>query len=151
MQEFESRLLGTDHDFIGGLFGLLLSQQTSLLNTAVQHVSSEAQAAVSSLYFEQYQWVAILDGKTTQICIDRDGNVYVYGEGPLPPAHWNCRSKAVPVVSGSHLHNVPTSYAAWLLTQPQSFVNDASTTKPLTLTEFQGKVKYILGDAPDAS
>lgn len=167
-QQAEFALLGKGDDFAGGLFGTLLNQHTALLATIVQHISSEAQGAVDSVYFEQYQWVAVMDGKTTVICISRNGVVYVYGEGPLPPAHYFCRSKAVPVASGTHLHAIPDSYFDWLLTQPSWFLDDImgheraaqllagdltaanfaqiSTTKPLTLSEFQGKVKYILGD-----
>jgi SPP1 gp7 family putative phage head morphogenesis protein len=165
--DFEKTLLGTGDDFTGGLFGSYLLRMQSLLNTVTQHVSSEDQAAVDSVYFEQYQWVAILDNRTTIICRDRNGVVYVYGEGPLPPAHWNCRSKAVPVASGSVLHDIPETYFDWLVTQPSWFLEDVlgheqankliegeslpgsfaaiSTIKPLTLDEFQGKVKYILG------
>lgn len=38
------------------------------------------------------QWVSTLDLRTTMICMDRDGNVYPYNQGPRPPAHYNCRS-----------------------------------------------------------
>lgn len=168
IQQQQNALLGKGNDFAGGLFGTLLNQHTALLTTIVQHVSTEVQSAVDSIYFEQYQWVAVLDGRTTQICIDRNGVVYIYGEGPLPPAHYFCRSKAVPVASGTHLHAIPDSYYDWLRSQPSWFLSDImgheratqllagelpagnfaqiSTLRPLTLSEFQGKVKYILGD-----
>ena len=171
--DFQDALFGKGPNYTGSLFGTLLNQNTALIATVLQHISSEVQAAVSSLYFEQYQYVAILDNKTTIICRSRDGNVYIYGEGPLPPAHYNCRSKAVPIASGTHLHAIPETYFDWLKTQPDWFLVDVlggtrakqlqagelpgstftsiSTIKPLTLEEFQGKVKYMLGEVSDAT
>lgn len=167
VDQLQDELLGKNIDFTGGVFNTFLLQYRALLATVVQHVSTEAQSAVASVYLEQYQWVAIMDNKTTIICQSRNGVVYVYGVGPLPPAHWFCRSKAVGVASDTHLHDIPDTYYDWLLTQPEPFLSDIlgesrakallagdlspdsfaiSLTKPLTLTEFQGKVKYILGD-----
>ena len=160
MDQLSAAMFGNDSSFSGGLFGTLLNQSNAIIGVAVQHVSSEAQAAVTSLYFERYQYVAILDSHTTVICQTLNGNIYVYGAGPLPPVHYGCRSKDVPVSSDQHTHDASITYSSWIVTQPAAFLADAfldyktstsvSTTKPLTLTQFQGKLKYILGDSPDA-
>lgn len=163
-QQLADSILGTDDNYSGGLLKLFSDRHTALVATILQHVTSEVQGAVASIYFEQYQWVAIMDNRTTPICIARNGVVYVFGEGPFPPAHWFCRSKIVPVQSGTKLHDIPKTFADWLVTQPDWVLNDMlgtnlisgsisatsfsniRTVKPLTLTEFQGKVKYILGE-----
>ncbi len=49
---------------------------------------------------EGVQFVAVLDGNTTPICIRWDGTVWPVNSGEIqrPPLHWNCRSTLVPVV-----------------------------------------------------
>jgi SPP1 gp7 family putative phage head morphogenesis protein len=46
-----------------------------------------------------YEYVAILDERTTEICRSRDGRKFPKDqiEGNLPPAHFQCRSTVVPV------------------------------------------------------
>jgi len=162
--QLQEALLGVGDDYKGGLFKTLGDKYTTLLATGLQHISSEVQSAVSSIYYERYQWVSVMDAVTTAICIARNGVVYVFGEGPLPPALWNCRAKIVPVANDTTLHDIPKSFVDWLVTQPDYILSDMfgseakaasitatdfsniRTVKPLTLTEFQGKVKYILGD-----
>lgn len=47
---------------------------------------------------QQYQWVSTMDSRTSDICQNLHGRVFAIGQGPLPPAHINCRSTIVPVV-----------------------------------------------------
>jgi len=162
--QLQDAILGTDDSYSGGLFKTLGDRYTTLLATGLQHISSEVQGAVSSIYYERYQWVSVMDAVTTAICVARNGVVYIFGEGPFPPALWNCRAKIVPVANGTTLHDIPKTFIDWLVTQPDYILSDMlgtelkdasitatdfrniRTVKPLTLTEFQGKVKYILGD-----
>jgi SPP1 gp7 family putative phage head morphogenesis protein len=152
--------------FRDGLFSTFSNQNDSIIGTALQHVSSIAQASVASALYGSYQWVAILDSRTTEICRSRNGNVYIYGQGPLPPAHWNCRSKAVSLTQGNELHEIPRTYFDWLRTQPEAVlanmlgagvaakilagnksVQDISISDvviPLTVTQFVGKISSIL-------
>ena len=48
-----------------------------------------------------YQFSAIIDSRTTEICSSLDKKVFEVGDGNInlivPPLHWNCRSIAVPV------------------------------------------------------
>ena len=48
--------------------------------------------------YEIYQ--AVLDGRTSLICAGLDGEKFKVGEGPIPPAHDNCRSIRIPVIDG---------------------------------------------------
>ena len=43
---------------------------------------------------------AILDGRTTNYCMDIDGNIYPKGEGPRPTFHPRCRTIGIPLIVG---------------------------------------------------
>jgi len=148
-----------------GMFNTFNNQNNAIIATILQQVSTQVHSTVASVFFENYQWVAILDSKTTLICRSRNGNVYVYGKGPLPPAHYFCRSKDVPLAEGDELHDLPDNFFEWLVTQPEEVlanmlgqataakivsrsnsVKDISITDsviPLTLTQFSSKINFI--------
>jgi SPP1 gp7 family putative phage head morphogenesis protein len=135
----------------------------AVVNTLLQHASSIVHAATFSAFFTSYEWVSVIDNKTTAICLSRDGKEYRYGDGPLPPAHIGCRSKTVPVVGKQ---TAPDSYFSWLKTQPLSFLIDilgaerAQALKagklkakdfasfqeatPIPIEKFSGKLQMIL-------
>lgn len=145
-----------------GLVHKLRQQGASTLHTLVQHVSSRVQAGVASLFFKFYEWVSVIDSGTTDICRSRDASVYAYGKGPLPPAHYRCRSKAIPLAQGKKSVGVPNNFYDWLNTQPVAVQNDligrtmagkirTGRVKPtkytpkgaLTLSQFAGKVSMM--------
>lgn len=163
------KIVGTSSKaFTDGLFATFANQQDALVSTIIQHISSTQQAAIGSVYYSRYQWVAILDNRTTEICWNRNGTVYIYGIGPLPPAHYRCRSKDVPLAGDQPVHDIPQDYVSWLLTQPEDYLKDSlgdvlahqvingtidestftfiGSVKPLTLEQFATKVPFILGD-----
>lgn len=165
-EQAQAAIVGnSDNNFRDGLLSRLLVQNAAFIALLLQHISTEAQAAIASSYYSRYVWVSILDNKTTLICRTRNGNVYVYGVGPLPPAHYFCRSKPFPF-TGEHYYNIPLSYGMWLKQQPEEFIKDVlgaskgakllngelqpedfslvGTTKPLTIAEFVAKIKFIL-------
>lgn len=96
-----------------------------------------------------YRWVSILDDATSAICRTLDGQVFKFGQGPLPPAHPNCRSSIIAELLGRWLKRTPTgrfaprpdrtatgakgpervkggtTYYEWLKTQPEDFQDDA--------------------------
>jgi SPP1 gp7 family putative phage head morphogenesis protein len=141
-------------------------QANSVIATSLQHISSVTQSYYEGIFFERYRWAAVLDDRTTDICRSRDGKTWRYGKGPLPPAHYNCRSKIVPVEDTRR--NLPATYFAWLTDQPLAFLVDivgkqkaeriksgkATTTEfpkfmgaePLPLDEFANKLTIILTD-----
>lgn len=134
--------------FNDGLFARFLNQNEALTNTQVQQVSQNVLSSIAMNDFDEYIWVSILDNRTTEICIKRAGNIYKYGEGPLPPAHFQCRSHTVPF-DGSADH--PETYAESIARQPEGFKNDVlgallnnRATKALTLEQFVGKMNLIL-------
>jgi SPP1 gp7 family putative phage head morphogenesis protein len=72
---------------------LVVTSVTSVVNQADQSVYEANKKAIRG-----YQYVAVLDSRTTWICAHRDGKIFPIGDYVhLPPAHFNCRSTTVPV------------------------------------------------------
>lgn len=104
-----------------------------------------------------YRWISILDDVTSQICRTLDGQVFKFGQGPLPPAHVNCRSSIIAELAGRWLKRTPTgrfaprpertatgakgpekvkggtTYYEWLKTQSEEFQDDALGVARATL------------------
>jgi SPP1 gp7 family putative phage head morphogenesis protein len=166
VDELLRQILGTKAaNFRDGAFNGINNQAAAVTATVIQHASSIAQGSVASMFYREYRWVSVIDSKTSDICLNRDGKTYRYGKGPLPPAHIRCRSKTVPVGSRQD-KNAPRSYMAWLRQQPDEVLDDilgatraeqvqtgkaksseyASFTdaKPLTIAQFKGKRQLML-------
>lgn len=124
--------------FKDGLLGRTAAQFRAVVHTGVQHVSSVARMetyAANSDLVKKYRWSSTLDNKTTEICQSLDGREFEVGNGPIPPAHVNCRSSTVPVLDedfkflregatrASMGGPVPANqtYFDWLKKQPASF------------------------------
>jgi SPP1 gp7 family putative phage head morphogenesis protein len=124
VEEVLAEITGTKaKNFRDGAFARINSQAGAVTATAIQHITSVAQAGVASIFFGRYRWVSVIDNATTEICKSRNNRIFRYGEGPLPPAHIRCRSKTVPVVAGDD-STPPSSYHAWMNSQPESVQND---------------------------
>lgn len=165
LQQIAIALKGTKTNaFRDGFLNKLNNNLKTTINTYIQYLSNYASYLIGKALFDEYQWVSILDSRTTDICRSRDGNVYRYGYGPVPPAHYNCRSTITPVID-SPLDQLPTYYS-WISRQPKKVTDDilgrsradklrsgelTSTdlskfdgTRELTLDEFKGKRNMIL-------
>ena len=85
----------------GNALKISRNQADALVTTAVTAVSAKADHAVyeaNSKAITGWQYVAVLDSRTTPECFRRDGKIYRVGETKyLPPAHYRCRSTTVPV------------------------------------------------------
>ena len=88
------------------------NQATTLVRTAITRSTNAAQASVMDAnadLLNGYQYVAILDARTSEICSYHDGRIYpISDKQHVPPLHWNCRSTIVPL---------PKSYDELLGTQ----------------------------------
>lgn len=160
------QIVGDANTYRGGLFARLYTQNAAMVDTIIQHANSMIEAGLASVYFDHYMWSAMLENSCV-LCTERNGTIYVYGKGPLPPAHYRCACKPVPVPNDEGF-TVPKSYYSWIKNQPTEFQNDVLgeskairlrsgdltagdfvsiyTPKPLTLEQFQQKIKFILGD-----
>lgn len=146
-------------------FARIKQQANAVIETAFAHVDQISAQAVVSAIFNHYQWISVIDNATTDVCRERDENVYRYGDGPIPPAHYRCRSVTVPLASLFGDFKAPTLYA-WLKRQPYplqvEFLGKAGADalksgeltskdfgklqigKLLSLTQFKSKLGLIL-------
>lgn len=82
--------------------GLLAVQAKSLSRASVVHASNTSKDSLFKANRDkitQVEWVSVLDSRTTNFCRNQDKKRYKIGEGPRPPAHYNCRSITKPVVN----------------------------------------------------
>ena len=102
-QEITKVIKGTrSKNYSDGVTQKLGRQTATVVRTSIQHVNNVARQVVwneNSDVVVGYRWVSTLDGKTSPVCQDRDGEIYVVGEGPIPPAHPNCRSTTIAQLS----------------------------------------------------
>jgi SPP1 gp7 family putative phage head morphogenesis protein len=77
------------------------NQANGLVVTAVTSVMAQADHAVyeaNTKALNGWQYVAVLDSRTTPLCASRDGHIYPLDrKDMLPPAHYYCRSTTIPV------------------------------------------------------
>jgi SPP1 gp7 family putative phage head morphogenesis protein len=85
----------------GNIHNITMNQSRGLVVTAITSVKSQADQAVymaNEKAIQGWQYVAVLDSRTTPLCAHRDGTIYpVEDTSHLPPAHFHCRSTTVPV------------------------------------------------------
>jgi len=93
----------------------------AVLATVIQHTAQQAISAVNSTLWPRYVWVSVIDGVTSDICRKRNGKTWVYGKGPIPPAHVKCRSHTMPFEYYNPDFEMPTFYE-WLKEQPDGFI-----------------------------
>ena len=86
----------------GNIHTISRNQARGLVVTATTSVYAQADHAVyeaNAPALRGWQYVAVLDSRTTPLCAHRDGEIYEVSDTQyLPPAHWHCRSTTVPVV-----------------------------------------------------
>lgn len=131
----------------GGLADISERNVMTVVRTAVSHVSNTAREQVydsNSDIVKRYQWVSTLDSRTSTLCKSRDGQKYEIGKGPMPPAHYGCRSTTIPVIDDDFLDfldegavrtargadggtqvDADTSYYEFLKSQPAFFQDEA--------------------------
>lgn len=95
------------------------NQANAVIETAFAHVDQISASAIVSAIYARYMWLSVIDGNTTQFCRDHDERIFRYGAGPIPPAHYKCRSITVPLASQFGDFSPPTLYA-WLKRQPRA-------------------------------
>lgn len=86
----------------GNVFNISRAQSFGLVRTAVTSVQSQADHevyAINAKALKGYQYVAVLDSRTSAVCASNDGKIFPIGDlRHLPPLHWNCRSTTIPIV-----------------------------------------------------
>lgn len=100
-----------------GQIDRIRAQNDAVVRTAIQMIHVQTQAGVLSSMFARYVWNSVIDNATTDICRSRDGKIFKFGEGPLPPAHIRCRSHIAPVTGKTGDWQDPP-LILWLKGQP---------------------------------
>lgn len=127
------------------------NQLRTLVRTTVNQVASatsEIIAAENPDATEKYLYTAVLDSRTTPICRALDGKVFSHGKGPLPPQHFNCRSRKVNIPIGleQQFRDLRDDYGVWL--NGQSEKEKEKVLGPGRLKYWNGLVKkYGASDA----
>lgn len=81
--------------------GLLRIRAQTLSKASVTHAANTTRNTVykaNKNLIKQVEWVSVLDSNTTAYCRSQAGKKYPVGQGPRPPAHYNCRSITKPVI-----------------------------------------------------
>lgn len=107
-QEIVDSVIGTrSAGFTDGVVNTTRNDAKRLVRTVTNGLANDSRSAFYAqnadiLLGERY--TAVLDGRTSAICISLDGTVYKIGEpGPRPPMHPNCRSTMVPLIDDARL------------------------------------------------
>lgn len=96
-QELLDAIIGTkENGFSDGILNKQANQANTVQHTLMQQVTTNLSLNLQAKVYDCYQWVSVLDNRTSQICIGLNGQVFQYGRGPVPPAHYRCRSKIIP-------------------------------------------------------
>ena len=160
IDEITRQIRGTKaNGFRDGALSVLGRQSEAVVRTGIQHIAETARQQVYEVNDDLvigYKWVATLDSRTSEICRSLDGKTFLNRSKtpkPKPPAHINCRSATIPVLSSEFdwldegatraardpatgkTVDAPAdiTYYEWLKKQPESFQR-----------EVLGETKYKL-------
>jgi SPP1 gp7 family putative phage head morphogenesis protein len=151
----------------GELTAVADNQILTLVRTSINQVANAASMAVYETnqdITKKYRYVATLDTRTSSICRALDGKEFPYGQGPMPPQHFGCRSTTVPVIDYDGLGFEPpppakrasangqvpadVSYGDWLANQ-QKGESKADLLARQTQALGEQKAKYFRRLAED--
>jgi len=125
-------IVGTkENNYKDGQIRKITNANDSINDTIVQQITSQLEVGVESIVFRKYIWNSVMDFRTSNICISRNNKIYIYGKGPIPPAHNRCRSKINPVVLGKP--GKEESYFQWLQRQSKDKQDEMLGSKKAAL------------------
>lgn len=135
-----------------GVLAITRRNAEAIVRTAINHISNAAREAVwdaNAELIDGLQWVSTLDGRTTKICMSRDGKVAPIGGKPIPkntsplipstarpPAHVRCRSLMIAIFAANGIA---------LAIGDRPFVRDTRTRKKRR-RDFRAEAKSAMGD-----
>lgn len=148
--EIISQIVGSDAlRNVDGVLNKTARNAATLTHTVLQQVTSQISEGVQKAFYNFYQWISVMDDRTSAICIHRNLMIYEYGKGPIPPAHYRCRSKIVPTFQDDGFEPPPID--EWL-DEDESDVGEYATVvkgkvtikKSLSVQDFIGKTAEML-------
>lgn len=101
------------------------NQMRAIVRTTVTQMAVEADrfvALANPLITNRYRYTAVLDTRTSARCRSLDGKIYEWGNGPLPPQHFNCRSRTRSIWRGEtgRDSDIRQDYGEWLNQQDEA-------------------------------
>jgi len=101
------------------------NQMRAIVRTTVTQMAVEVDqfvALANPLITNRYRYTAVLDTRTSARCRSLDGKIYEWGNGPLPPQHFNCRSRTRSIWRGDtgRESDIREDYGEWLNKQDQA-------------------------------
>lgn len=109
----------------------LVGSAAAVSETIMGGLAAVIQQHLAQGITDSYWWCALLDQATCKRCRNLHGQVYRYGDGPIPPLHFRCRCHISPLIGDDR----PTkagrdeSFSAWLRRQPPEFREAAFGSK----------------------
>ena len=166
------RIRGTKaRQYQDGIIEISRRNAETVVRTAISHTANHTRqkfAEANSDLIKGVKWVSTLDGRTSEICQARDGEVFPVNSGPRPPAHPNCRSTTTYVLKSfrelgvdlpefaestraSMDGQVPakTTYNEWLKGKDAAFQNDVLGTNRAKLFRAGMPVDRFVNRAGD--
>ncbi len=128
-------------NYADGLLDTTSRNAEAIVRTGIQHVANAARYSVwqqNDDLVQGYVWISTLDGRTSIICRTLDGRVFAIGKGPVPPAHYRCRSTTAAQLNPEFAHLTAggkrasmngqvdggLNYYSWLKTQSAAFQDE---------------------------
>ena len=101
------------------------NQMRAIVRTTVTQMAVEVDrfvALANPLITNRYRYTAVLDSRTSARCRSLDGKIYEWGKGPLPPQHFNCRSRTRSIWRGEtgRESDIRQDYGEWLNEQDET-------------------------------
>lgn len=126
-------------------FGVEEYQALRLVRTESAYFSGQAELeAMRDLGIKEYEYYAIMDRRTSTICRDLDGEVFLYEEAEAgknyPPMHPNCRSRAMPVIDEARFERERPIYIKEMEASVQVEVFNSDVLYP---QDFESAYEYI--------
>lgn len=122
--ETVAEVIGEDtaQNYKGGTLAGIVNEGKGIITTAIQAGAAFVGTVMQKIVSGCYIWNSIIDGVTSDICRRRNGEVYRWGEGPVPPAHPHCRSRTAPWPCGEK--GEPPTFNKWIRSQPRGLLRD---------------------------
>lgn len=129
--------------FVGGVLDATTRDTEAIVRTGVNFIANRAHQAVyqaNADILEGMEVVAVLDMRTTPICMSKDGQVLPLDSTDVPPYHYGCRTILVAKIAWERLGIEPPdpgtrasmggqvkssiTYEGWLKNQPAGVQNE---------------------------
>lgn len=126
IDEIRKQITGTKaNNNQDGLIAKINRDIKSTIITARKHQEIEAKTqAYKAAKTDGYVLSAVLDGRTSDICLGYNGRIVLwsYSFQPMPPFHYRCRTTMLPYIKGRTI--APGNGFAWLKSQSAQFQDD---------------------------